>query len=115
MPAGFKVPSPHLQVTQQLLYKKQQRDSMGLRNEGGRMGEGFYLLYLLCMLPSPVSLTFLQQATSKEKQILEDNQRWWLVPKTIHVLHHLLHYVSSHIEFNPLHCVPLACRPIKLS
>jgi hypothetical protein len=36
-----------------------QRDSIGLHNEGGRMGE-FSLLYLLCMLPFPVPLTSLQ-------------------------------------------------------
>jgi hypothetical protein len=33
--------------------------SIGLHNEGGRMGE-FCLLYLLCMLPFPVPLTSLQ-------------------------------------------------------
>jgi hypothetical protein len=35
-----------------------QRDSIGLHNVGGRMGE-FRLLYLLCMLRFPVPLHFL--------------------------------------------------------
>jgi hypothetical protein len=45
-----------------------QRDSIGLHNEGGRMGE-FCLLYLLCMLPFPVPLTSSHRTISWVQQV----------------------------------------------